>query len=89
MTEHKIIYTIGDKAYTTQRVERTETGVHKAFLKAHKADSVGGNDMKATLTKIEKFWTIIIEREDGTRNDYRFSSKAQAQKWARNIGVEI
>ena len=27
--------------------------------------------MKATLKKIEKSWTIIIERADGTTNDYR------------------
>lgn len=46
-------------------------------------------DMKATLTKIEKFWMLLIEREDGSRNDYRFNTKAQAQKWAKAAGIEI
>lgn len=46
-------------------------------------------NMKATLTKIEKSWTIIIERADGTRNDYRFSTKREATKWAAQAGLEI
>lgn len=45
--------------------------------------------MKATLTKIEKSWTIIIERADGTRNDYRFSTKREAMRWAAQTGFEI
>lgn len=45
--------------------------------------------MKATLTKIEKTWTVIIEREDETRNIYRFNSKAEAKRWAKTAGVEV
>lgn len=45
--------------------------------------------MKVTLTKIEKFWTLLVEREDGTRNDYRFETKAQARKWAKTAGIEL
>lgn len=45
--------------------------------------------MKAELKKIEKSWTIIICREDGTINDYRFNSKADAKKWAKQAGIEI
>lgn len=45
--------------------------------------------MKVTLTKIEKFWTLIIEHEDGTRNDYRFSTKVQAKRWTKTVGIEF
>lgn len=45
--------------------------------------------MKVTLTKIEKFWTLLVEREDVTRNDYRFETKAQARKWAKTAGIEL
>lgn len=45
--------------------------------------------MTAKLTKIEKTWTLIINRGDGTTNDYRFSSKKEALKWARQAGIEI
>ncbi len=45
--------------------------------------------MKVTLKKIEKFWTLIIERKDGTKNDYRFSSKVEAIKWAKSAGLEV
>ena len=41
----------------------------------------------ATLRKIEKNWTIIIERNDGTRNDYRFKSKKEALEWAKLANV--
>lgn len=45
--------------------------------------------MTATLKKIERYWTIIIEREDDSRNDYRFCSKAEAKKWAKLAGIEL
>lgn len=45
--------------------------------------------MKAQLVKVEKFWTLIIESADGTKNDYRFNTKAQAKKWAVAAGIEI
>lgn len=43
----------------------------------------------ATLKKIDKTWVIIIERGDGTRNDYRFASKAKALRWAWLAGLEL
>ena len=43
----------------------------------------------ATLRKIGKSWTIIIEREDGSRNDYRFDTKAEARKWAKLAGLTL
>ena len=43
----------------------------------------------ATLKKIEKRWTIIVEREDGSRNDYRFNTKAEARRWAKAAGLEL
>lgn len=43
----------------------------------------------ATLRKIEKFWVIIIENEDGTRNDYRFPTKTEARKWAKLAGITL
>ncbi len=45
--------------------------------------------MKTTLKKIEKFWTIIIEREDGTYNDYRFSTKREARAWLKAAGISL
>ncbi len=45
--------------------------------------------MKVTLTKIEKSWTLIISRNDGTVNDYRFSTKNEAIKWAAQAGIAI
>ena len=45
--------------------------------------------MTGKLTKIERRWVIIIEREDGTVNDYRFPNKMEAKKWAALAGVEI
>ena len=43
----------------------------------------------ATLRKIESRWTIIVEREDGTRNDYRINTKAEARKWAKLAGLTL
>ena len=43
----------------------------------------------ATLKKIGKRWTIIIEREDGTSNDYRFDTKDEARKWAKLAGLTL
>lgn len=42
-----------------------------------------------TLKKIEKYWTIIIEREDGDRTDYRFNTKNEARRWAKPAGLEL
>lgn len=43
----------------------------------------------ATLKKIERNWTIIIHREDGTCNTYRFQTKAEANRWAKQNNVKI
>lgn len=43
----------------------------------------------ATLKKIEKTWTIIIEHQDGSRNDYRFNTKAEARRWAKLAGITL
>lgn len=45
--------------------------------------------MKGTIKKIEKFWVIIIEREDGTVNDYRFNTKAEAMRFAKAAGIKF
>lgn len=45
--------------------------------------------MTATLRKTGKYWTIIIDRDDGTRNDYRFRTKKEATNWAKLAGVSI
>lgn len=41
--------------------------------------------MKMQLVKIEKTWTVIGKREDGTTFDYRFNSKREAEKWMRQF----
>lgn len=43
----------------------------------------------ATLKKIEKSWVIIIENADGTKNDYRFETKAKARQWANLAGLDL
>lgn len=44
--------------------------------------------MKATLKRIDGRWTLIIERKGGT-NDYRFSNKLEAKRWAKSVGIEL
>lgn len=44
---------------------------------------------KITLKKIEKVWVLIIEHEDGSRNDYRFTTKSAARAWAKLNGLAI
>lgn len=41
--------------------------------------------MKMQLVKIEKTWTVIGTREDGTSFNYRFNSKREAEKWMRQF----
>ena len=41
------------------------------------------------LKKIDKTWTIIIEHEDGSRNDYRFNTKNEARRWAKLAGLDL
>ena len=42
--------------------------------------------MKSTLKKIENYWVLIIEYDDGSRNDYRFRSKREAFDWTKLHG---
>lgn len=37
------------------------------------------------VVKIEKVWTVIGEREDGTRFDYRFENKRKAEAWVKQF----
>lgn len=46
-------------------------------------------DNKATLRKIGRAWVIVIEGADGTRNEYRFTTKGKAIRWAQLAGVEL
>ena len=41
--------------------------------------------MKYEIFKSEgnKGYTLVISREDGTRNDYRFNSKAELNRWLK------
>lgn len=43
----------------------------------------------ATLKKIEARWSIILERENGPADVYRFNSKSEARRWAKFAGVEL
>lgn len=45
--------------------------------------------MKAELIKTGKAWMILITREDGTHNDYRFGTKPEAKKWAKLAGIQF
>lgn len=48
-----------------------------------------GFKMNAKLVKTCEFWVIVIEREDGTRNDYRFGTKREALAWGKRAGVSF
>lgn len=47
------------------------------------------NVKTSTLKKIEARWTIILERENGSADVYRFNSKSEARRWAKFSGVEL
>ncbi len=32
-------------------------------------------------------YVLIINREDGTRNDYRFNNKAELNRWMKRAGM--
>lgn len=46
--------------------------------------------MKHEIFKGEggKGYTLVISREDGTRNDYRFNTKAELNRWMKRAGME-
>lgn len=35
-----------------------------------------------------KGYTVVISRDDGTRNDYRFDNKAQLTHWMKLAGIK-
>lgn len=35
-----------------------------------------------------KGYTIVISRDDGTRNNYRFDTKAQLNRWMKLAGIK-
>lgn len=35
-----------------------------------------------------KGYTLVISRDDGTRNDYRFDNKAQLNRWMKLAGIK-
>ena len=44
--------------------------------------------MKYEIRKTAEGYVLIINREDGTRNDYRFSSKAKLNRWLKLAGIQ-
>lgn len=43
--------------------------------------------MKYEIFKTCGGYVLLIDRADGTRNDYRFSSKAQLNRWMKLAGI--
>ncbi len=43
--------------------------------------------MKYEIRKIAEGYILIISREDGTHNDYRFESKAELNRWMKQAGM--
>ena len=43
--------------------------------------------MKYKILKATKGYILIINREDGTRNDYRFKNKAELNRWMKLAGM--
>ena len=39
--------------------------------------------MTYNIVKALKGYVLIINREDGTRNDYRFNNKAELNRWMK------
>ena len=43
--------------------------------------------MTYNIVKALKGYVLIINREDGTRNDYRFKNKAELNRWLKAAGL--
>lgn len=43
--------------------------------------------MKYEIKKATQGYIIIIRREDGTCNDYRFKNKAELNRWMKRAGL--
>nr|WP_325222449.1 hypothetical protein [uncultured Oscillibacter sp.] len=44
--------------------------------------------MNYEIKKLDRGYIIIINREDGTRNDYRFKNKAELNRWMKRAGLD-
>jgi len=44
--------------------------------------------MKYEILKVGRGYVLVITQENGTRNDYRFGSKAELNRWMKRAGVE-
>ena len=44
--------------------------------------------MKYKILKTCGGYVLVIDRADGTRNDYRFKSKAQLNRWLKLAGIQ-
>ena len=44
--------------------------------------------MTYIFVKALKGYVLIIIREDGTRNDYRFINKAELNRWMKLAGIK-
>ena len=43
--------------------------------------------MHAHITREGSYWVLVINRADGTVNDYRFQSKSELKKFAAAVGI--
>lgn len=43
--------------------------------------------MKYEIIKAVKGYVLVINREDGTRNDYRFKNKVELGRWMKRAGL--
>lgn len=43
--------------------------------------------MKHEIRKTTEGYVLVINREDGTRNDYRFNNKAELNRWIKAAGL--
>ena len=44
--------------------------------------------MKHQILKVGQGYVLVITREDGTRNDYRFGRKTELNRWMKRAGIE-
>ena len=43
--------------------------------------------MTYEILKATKGYVLVINRKDGTRNDYRFKNKAELNRWMKAAGL--
>ena len=54
----------------------------------HQGQSLKEEAMKYEILKVTGGYVLVINRADGTRNDYRFSSKAKLNRWLKLAGIQ-